>query len=352
MSSEALRPDEGIPAIIYSAVSPATLLSRAWNLLRYHLKPSILLMMIPAFLGVLSSLLMLLPSALKGMAGVNSFSLFIVAFVLGVLLLYFTILVRFFCLAGLARMYYHTLVEGTVISLRESFKRAVKSRSAFLAMLLLFSGTLLLGTGFVVLDVVAFFVGMIGVYVLGAFLMVALVVPNAIFQIALLIVALGVFIMGSAFIALVLIAMMSFQGAVCLFPAVSVANTNQTGFLATLEEGLASYRLLTKNWVRVVLFGILLYVLYMVLSLALMLPLQVWFLLEIIFNPGTDPAALMPIHKSLIMSVYQALVFSVIWPFIFAGATLLWYDCRVRSEGLDIRLLLHRMSERLRVKSK
>ncbi len=337
--------------LIYSAVSPATLLSRGWNLLRYHLKPSILLMMIPAFLGVIGSFLFLIPSAFPVMTQNNPVGAFFFMFLLGMGVVGLSVIVRLLCMSILSRMYYRTLMKGVPTPFWEAFKGALKSKQAFFALLVLFLAVSVLAIGFFILDMFLFGFSMLAIYIFGALLVVAFVIPNFIFQFLFAIIAIVLFIIGGGLVALSLVSIITIQAALCLFPIVGAANTNKTGFLEVIESGLQSLRLLRTNLFRTLVFGFLLFVLYTVLSLAMTLPLQTWFILEVIFN-RPDDLTLVPIHKSLMMSIYQALTFSILWPYIFAAITLFWYDCRVRSEGLDLRLMLHQMNERFKSRTR
>ncbi len=346
-------PDPLREPLIYGAVSPATLLSRAWNLLRYHLKSSILLMLIPAFLGVMGSLVMLVPTAASQIFEMPSYISFIIAVCLGLLLTVMAVIVRLTCMAALSRLYLKTLMHGEGMSLREAFKKSVlKSRASFVAMFLMFGVIVVLMALFILLDIFAFTVGVIGFYILSGILLISAVIPNIILQLAFGLLALILFILGATLISLCFVSLLSVQAGLCLFPVVGMANTDQRGFFVILESALKSYGLLGANIFRMILFAILLFVIYMVLSVAMSLPLQTWFILEMIFNPPAGDPTNIPLHKSLLMTIYQAMTFSVIWPYIFAAITVFWYDCRVRSEALDIRLSLHRMNERLKSKTR
>lgn len=328
---------------IYRSVGVPTLLSRGWNLFRANVKESMLVMLPPAVINALSGIVLSLPSALPtltsnvavyGMASLLAIGL---GFVLQILNSYLWL----FCLSILCHRYDQTLILGSPPPLGKSFERI---RQQLLPLLLIFTIIGLLYFAFGLLDVVLFIGAILGVYAVILLIIggVAQGLGNLGPELGMAL-AILFFIMGTL-AGLGLITLVSLQMVICYLPVVAVINSRpERGAITSAFKH--SFRLIFRNFPRAVLFGLLMFILSTTLSFAMSMPIQMWNLFELLFNRAGEPGVV-PFHVSVVSSLYSILIGTILWPFIFAGLTLFWYDCRVRSGGLDIHLALARLSKR------
>ncbi len=331
---------------VYESVGVSTLLSRAWNLLRQNMKESMLVMLAPAVFGAVINIGMSIPAALPTLTS-NAAAYSMAALIsvgLGFILAIFNGYLWLYCMAILCRRYYQTLIQGVPPTLADC-ARVIRERAWPLFIVFTLVG--LLYMAFMIMDVLFFLAAIVGIYIV---IILAIVLmgaaggsPNsALAGIA----AVVAFLVMSALSGIGLVVLISLQGIFCFFPVVAAANARQERGEILASCGHA-FRLMFRNFPRALLFGFLLFVLFTTLSLAMSMPIQMWTLFELMFNRVGEPGVI-PFHVSVVANIYQILVGTVLWPFIFTALTLLWYDCRVRSDGLDLRLSLYRLNERFK----
>jgi hypothetical protein len=106
-----------------------------------------------------------------------------------------------------------------------------------------------------------------------------------------------------------------------------------------------AFRLLLSNFPKLTLFGILFFLFSCLLSTILHSPIFLWVALELA-RLGVPTQHTIPLHLQIGINLWGVLTSFILLPFYSSAITLMWYDCQVRKEGLDLRLWLYRLKQR------
>jgi len=320
-------------AVIYPAQSVMTLISRAWNLTRLDLKNSVL-MMLPAVL--MNVLVHTLFSALASNSALTPTSFQAMGFKLVLAIVGFVALLPnfylfVFCSTALSRRYYSAIV-GT---------HPLDSKSCWAYVLKHWLGLLGLSTA---LEVVSIVLGVINIVLvgLGVFLSAALTgtliaamphIGNALMPNLMLL--LFILVLGFAILALTL-CILTFISYFFCFPLLAIATSPKSpeGWWSLVQN---AFSLLFRNFPRLVMFSIALFLLSMTMIGVMMGPASIWMLVEMT-RKGVNQYYHLPFYMQMVMNLWSSLTNLIFYPFWVSALTLLWYDCQVRKEGMDLRL--------------
>lgn len=322
------------------AVGLCTLIGRGWNLFKFNLKPSLILMLIPTILFTFVSILASIPGSTITMTNATADQAFIsvIAISVAVLLGIVAWFLSMYACTALTRIYYSALVQEKPLSFRESL-RFIRKHCGLLFVVFLGIGLACMIFSF--LDIAGF---MAGFFAVTAFITYVMAKAAPLSQVGAVIAAIligfstlfGVFLL------------ITYQIFLCLFPLVAIATSPGEGVFKAMAHSL---RLLFTHSKRALIFGSLLLTLYFLLALILQLPSLFWLAMEFqrlstqqeLTSPGV-----IPLHLSVASHIWSSLTHIILWGFMFAAITLFWYDCQVSSEGLDIRLALEGFKARKR----
>lgn len=347
--------------IIYGPAGVCTLADRGWILFKRNAKTCFLILLVPLTLSTLVSVLASIPSAFPTMTKFLPQQLLIslAALVLALVLGIGSWFVTFFACCTLARILYFAILREQTIGIRESM-RAFKD--VWPVMFIYFIGFLLLWIGFILIDTLIFGVGFFAT-------MMLLIVMMSNQQ--------NTFVQGGAVIISILIGfvvfalmfvVVSFQSLMFAFPLIAFSASDEdyvpipwksfsldawlnywsTNISKTFHTVSASLRTLFANLLRSCRFGALLLLLYMAMVLLLHVPVFIWMAVEYerLTSLRETMPGVVPLHITLVFQVWSSLVASVVWSYMFAAVTLFLYDCKIRTEGLDFRLMLDRLKSR------
>lgn len=329
------------PTTIYPAQSVITILSRAWNLFRANFKSSIFLIL-PAILmftgihlltGLLSSSTFLTPTSVLSMG----FKLMVA--VISLLLIIPSFFVWIFSLCALSRFFFSAIVGETPLSVKACWLYVAKNWLQFTLL------TAVLGSVFAVLIVI----NLIVLY-LGIFLSIAVMTALGLSASHLtnnmapgIMVVLFLLIWGFAVLALV-ISMITFQSFFFAFPMLAFSTTPQqkVRWWPLIKH---AYKLLFENLTRLILFSIALFFLSMTIQAVLVSPAWIWMALEFA-RLGVSQQHHIPMHIQTVLNIWSSLASLIVVPFNISALTLLWYDCLVRKEGMDLKLWFNNLIRR------
>jgi hypothetical protein len=322
------------PAAICAPQGVITLISRAWNLLRLNLKKSMMTMLAPTLLLTVFYIVISIPASQTFLTPTPASRLAISA-TTGLLGLGLGILSFLFwgvsCCA-LIRLYYSTIVRETPFTLRECWTFVNRIKWPLILMLAL---SLVLMVVFVIVDFLLFFAGMLT----SAALFGLLGTMSAATQSGLLAIMLifAMILWGFVVLSLLLI-LVTTQGFCFVFPIISLA-TSETVEIPWWKHLLAGYRMILSNLPRLILFALALFAFSIVVSMVMNTPILLWAWLERA-RLGVSEQHHVPLYVHAMLNLWRSLADLFLIPFYISAATLFWYDCRVRKEGLDLQLWL------------
>jgi hypothetical protein len=351
-----------LPSHIYGPAGICSLLDRAWNLFKRNGKASFLLLMVPLIISTLASLLSTIPSSLPTM---TEFSVETMLISLGVMLVAVVVggvawFVTFVMCCTLTRLYYSALVGETPLTIRQALSAF---KHIWPVMILVFMGFLCFWFTFVFIDIFVFLLGMAATLSAMAMLTTS---SSYMVQGGAVIVA----VFAGALTFLVLFVLVAFQSLLFSLSMIAFAITDETyypvpgwtldfdawmgylfGNMAKITMmALGMMGIIFSNVMRAMRFGALLLLLYMILVCMFHIPVFIWMAVEFerlsLFSESIP--GLLPMHVSIVFQLWSGLVAAVVWSYMLAALTLFLYDCRVRSEGLDIQLMFERMQDRKR----
>jgi len=318
--------------VIYPAQGILNLISRAWNLLVINLKNSLLVVLVPTLLlmvfhlliASLSSRTFLTPTtgsalASEQLTAILGAAIAIPAFFLWVL-----------SCCTLSRFYYSAITQPTPLSLRECWQYTSKNWLPLcgLALLLSFCTIVMIAADFVILVLgITLSTMVIGAISLSSGGMQAMGSGIMMFF----------FLLAIGFVILsLMIGLATFQGFFFTFPllAVSTAPRLNTAWTSAI---LQAYRLLLRHLSRLIPFALALFCFSAVLTTVLLSPVWVWAALEMT-RLGLNQQHYIPMHIQSVINIASSMANLLILPFHISAVTLLWYDCQVRSEGLDLKI--------------
>lgn len=327
--------------VIYPAQSVLTLISRAWNLLRSHFKVSILIMLPPLLLltavhlltSLLSSHPFLTPTSFKAL----TFQL--LAAVISVIMLVPYLFVWSFSCCALSRYYFSVIVSETPLSIKDCWQYVGKNWLPYLGL------TLGLGGVSIVLTVVNLVILGLGMFlsfmILGG---LSVMVPHGGNNILpALMVFMFLLIWGFTILTTV-VSMMTAQGFLFSFPllAFSTAPQAPTALWPLIQK---SFKLLVEQFPRLLIFTVALSLFSLVMITVLMSPAVFWMMVELT-RLGVSQQHFLPLHVQIGFNLWSCLANLIMFPFHISAITLLWYDCLVRKEGLDLKLWFNQLIKR------
>lgn len=339
---------------IYPATEATTLLGRAWNLFKTQPKNSIKLIAIPTLLMAVQGLLMSVPAAtnalVKGpvLTAVVSLSAVILALIAGLV----ASVLSGFSFCALARLYASALVQAEPFSLKNCIDHVKKHWAPI-------SGVMLLNLGgyalFALMDLIIFLVGVFAATMLGQ-----------LYKYDSLIVKLGAtvtLILGGSAFFVMLLTLISIQILLLSMPLVTIANpelcldrqkskNNQPKRLTFGTILGYSYRLVFANFPKALRYGAFMFAFLIVLGTVMRLPMDIWMGFEYMrsFQDSHGAPGMLPAHVTAIVQTWYSLIAACLMPFSMSAVTIFWYDCKVTKEGLDLRLWLARLTEKVMVK--
>ncbi len=338
MSLQPPETGEALP-VIYPAQGSATLISRSWNLFRKHLKTGVMVMLGPT-LSYLIFMLLLGLIASQGFliaAPQQRLSLILLTALaaLGMLGVFFFL--YGYCCCVLMR-YFYTAITGSGPDPLRACRDYVWSRRGAVAFLLAVSAVAMIG--FAVVDTLIFYAGaLLAVMTLAALGGLAGLMHNPLMAV----IALVAFLIFGFVVLALLIGLFSTEWFVVIFPLLSVATAERPRALgAHVAEGLG---MLGHNLARILVFALALFLFSTIVSMALHAPVYAWALYEKGRMGMTSQVAL-PMHVSAIINLWTGLINIILMPFYISTLTLFWYDCKVRAEGLDLRLWFRSLASR------
>lgn len=345
----------------YGPMSTTTLIGRSWNLMKRNAKVAFSLILAPILMFTLTSFLLTLPSSFQTLSGSsgNYLVMIVLVFALSMVLSLCAWWVLLLACCAISRVYYLALTRGEPGTIGEAL-RFVASRwvklTGLYGLLVFLNLLFIFPYGFVML------VGFLAT----AFLMQQVALLNAsTMQIGggLLLVLIGfltVAALSFLFILQILINIFPINliAAAEEEPSPAPNEPSKRGFIAIIsasldhiaEDGISVFRtmgaffgMMFRNLPRVAAFGLALMVFYAFLALFLQIPMFIWLSFELhqlSLNPESLSSAVLPMHVHLISQLWSSLVNAIVWSFTFASITLFFYDCKVRTEGLDMKLTL------------
>ena len=324
---------------ILPAQGVCNIISRGWNLFRLNMKASLTIILAPT---VAFSAFLLLLSLSVSYAPQVAASDKLLAYGLIIALVALASLAMFFFIYGFAcctliRFFYSALVRREPQPLAQCwrFTWGLRWELAWC-----FFAAVLMQFVFTVTDLVILFVGgslsTLALAALGGF---AALARN---PLVLVVTVVGFIIFGFILLAF-LIAIFAGQGFMILFPLLAVM-TSDTGrpTLRLLKEGL---RQVSRNFPRMIRFGLALFIFSSAVSMALHMPVYSWVWYEKA-RLGLGASATPPMYVRLVLTLWSSLASILLTPFALSAITLFWYDCQVRSDGLDLKLWLADMTQR------
>lgn len=329
MSTRPAEPEA--PGLIYPAQGSTTLISRAWNLFRLNLKTGVLVMLVPTVVYFVFALLLAVIASqdfqIATPGQVLTLILITGAAALAVLVAF--IFAYGYCSCALMRFFYLAILNPEPPDIKACWD-AVWNRRWSLALLII--GIALASIVFAVADTLVFYLAVL----ISILTMAGLGGLAGIMQSPLmLVVAVITFLLFGFVILAVLIGLFSVQWFAVIFPLMAVATAEkERPMLSDVGE---AFRLLSRNLSRVVVFSLALFLFSMIVSTALHAPVYAWVWYEK-SRLGIGNQVALPMHITTVLNLWTGLVNVVLMPFYISAVTLFWYDCKVRTEGLDLRL--------------
>lgn len=322
-------------SIIYQPQSILMLLSRAWNLLRLNLK-KVLLVLLP--LTLLNTTLHFLISLLSSASFLTQATLPQLQTRLLILLGSFALIIPTaiaymvsFCL--LCRFFYLALLQEHPPSMKECLLH-LKKNWLQLTGLILALGLLFLGM--ILVDIIVFYGGFLFIALtVGALVGSSLAVGNLTIK-----VMIGISILMIGFLSLgLLTCLISLQWFLFNFPiaAISTATREKPDFWKTIS---GSFTLIFKNFPRMIGFSVCGFLLSLSMLSVLLSPVILWMGIE---QTRLGLHQTIPLYLQTAWNVWNSLSNCLMMPYYISALILMWYDCQVRSEGLDLQLWIEQL---------
>lgn len=328
--------------VIYTSQPITTIISRGWNLLRLTFKDSVLLALIPTVCFTLAIMLFTFPASWTFLtpSGEAAMARDLVALALSVPVWLLFFVLWGFSNCALIRLYYSAMVLDAPLSVKDCWRFVWGIKWPIMLLMLVF--TLMLAV-FVALDFLILLVGgLMSMAAFGALGSFAGIAQNWLLTLMMIFFLL---LWGFAVLT-VTIGLMTVEGFFFVFPFIALSTAPQGPDRPSLPSLVGqAYRLLFSSLPRLVVFAIALFVFSSVLSTVLNAPIIVWASAEML-RQGVTQQHHLPMHVNLAINIWGSLIHLVLSPFYTAAITLFWYDCRVRKEGLDLRLWFNQMIQR------
>jgi hypothetical protein len=340
--SAALPANNSTLSAIHPSQGVLTILSEAWNLVRLNLKDCFKTMLWPSLLFGLSSLAFSIPASLTFLTGtpVPKLIISIVCFLAGLLLWLTGMACWSFSYCVLSRLFYSAIVDEKPLSLQACWKHILQNWQSLILTLFLL---LLISAGLIVLDLLVFYAGILISAAIFATLGVGNLLHSGQHILTLGMSILFLIVWGFMVLALLVI-LITGQSLVFTFPFVAIA-TRPSGPIQWWPCMQESFRLIFSDFPKLILFGITFFLFSCVLSAVLNAPVMLWVGLEL-SRLGVPTHHTIPMHIQVGLNFWGVLTYFVLLPFYSSAVTLMWYDCQVRKEGLDLKLWLRQLMQR------
>lgn len=328
-------------AVIYPAQSVMTLISRAWNLCKLNFKNSVLMVLPPI---VLLTLVNIVASAMSSDTFLTRASWAALGYKLALVVAAVLLMVPFFfcwvysCCA-LSRYYFSAIVGNTPLSLKDCWGYVGKNWLVYTLM------AVVLGVTSLILMVINMALLIAGVFLSSMLIVViSAAMPhlhNSVFPVVMVIMFL---ILWGFSILTAVLCMGTLQGFAVIFPMLAVSTSPKTPerWWPVIRN---SYRLMFSNFPRLLVFALALFAMSFVMGLVMTGPAMVWMAFEWM-RLGVTSQYHVPMHIKMVMNIWSSLVNLILYPFQISAVTMLWYDCLVRKEGLDLRLWFNQVVSR------
>jgi hypothetical protein len=317
------------------------LINQAWNLVRLNLKDSFKTILLPALLFSLSSFVLSVPFSLPFLTEVPLAKLTIVfiCMLAGILLWLVGVAAWIFSYCALSRLYSSAITDEKPYPLHACWRHALQNwKSLVLTLFLL----LLLTAVLIALDFILLSVGFAVSAAVFTFMSTNMLGHgHNPLSIGMSIVFL--LIWGFSVLALLVI-LITVKGLMFIFPFTSIAThpDEKSPWWPGIRR---AFRLVFSNFTHLMLFGIFAFIFACVLSSALHTPVLIWSIVETarISKPTQHQV---PLHVQVVFNAWTLLSSFILLAFYSSAFTLAWHDCRVRKEGLDLKLWLYQLMQR------
>ncbi len=322
-------------SVIYQPQSVLTLLSRAWNLLRLNLK-TVLWVLLP--LTLLNTALHFLISLLSSSAFLTQTTLpelqTRLLLLLGSFLLVIpTTAVYMISFSVLCRFFYLALLQEQPPSIKQCLLH-LKQNWLQLTGLILLLGFLFLGM--IVVNVIVFYVGFLFVALtVGALVGSSLAVGNLGIKVM---IGVSILMIGALSLGL-LTCLISLQWFLFNFPIAAIA-TAPSEKPDLWKKVTGSLSLIFRNFPRLVGFSVCGLLLSVSILSVLLSPVVLWMGIE---QTRLGLHQTIPLYLQTAWNVWNSLANCLMMPYYISALILMWYDCQVRSEGLDIQLWIEQL---------
>ncbi len=325
---------------VYPAQSITTLISRAWNLLRCNLKASLLLMLAPTLVLMVSRLLFSIPASQTFLTPTlgQQLAITLASSLLGLLVAIVSYFVWGGCTCALIRLYYSAITQRQPLNLRECLQPILRYWPGITLTMTVLGLVLII---FMTIDFVILFFGL---------MMSTAAIPGLIAYVAakqsLLLIAMIVlfFLLFGSVVLAVIISLTTVQS-VCFFaPFITLATGPKPGTFSW-KRCWNVIRLELANAPRLLLFTLAFFGFSLVLSITLNTPAILWHWFETT-RLGVEQQYMIPFHVQAVTNLWASFVGLFLMPFHTAALVLFWYDCQVRKEGLDLQLWLQNLRYR------
>ena len=330
--------------VLYPAQGTITLLSRAWNLFRVNLKSSILLLLPAVLLSTTVHLLSIQLSGGKVLTQVSMAELGM-KLLLAVSLLLLSVPTLFlwvFTACVLSRFFYSAITSETPLPLKSCLGYIQKKWLTISLMtitlgsvsfFLIFLNLFILYLGIILSGALMAYLGFSAGHNLGSHNSILMAI-----MIVLLLMLWGFLILA------LLIIILSFQTFFFVFPLMAIANAPEvnTPWWPLVKN---SYRLVFANAPRLILFSLAQFFLALVISTVINSPVLIWAGIEL-SRLGLSRPFQIPLHVQTVINLWSVIASLALMPFYVSAFTLLWYDCQVRQEGLDLVLWFNALLRR------
>lgn len=328
-------PPRSALSVIHTAQGIFTLLGHAWQLLRSHMGANLKTLALPMALASLCGILLAIPSSqmVLTLTSLESLLITLACFLLGGLFGLAHLIALTLAGGLLCRFYYCAIVEPQAPSLKScwQFINRIKFR------------LLLLGVGSVPLLILCLIVNLL-IWLVGGFIALAAITTLGSLQ------SLG----GSPLLGIMLVLFLLIWGfvviTVCLALGTAQLFVLAVPFLATItapwpeQDALKwrqrigrGYRLVFRDIFRLLSFSLAFFGMSVLLSAVLNSPAVIWGAWEA-WRLSLSDQHTVPLHVNVIINIWNSLTALVWLPFYLSAASLFWYDCQVRHEGLDLHL--------------
>ncbi|HEY9745425.1 MAG TPA: hypothetical protein V6C99_04335 [Oculatellaceae cyanobacterium] len=335
--STASPPESIVSNPIHPERGVTVLISQAWNLIRNNLKECVQIVLWPALLFGLSSLVFAIPSGLTFLTktSISQILLSLFCIVLGLVLWFGAIILGTASYCTLSRFFYSVITDEKPLSVQQCKQHTRKNWQQLLLTLFLNSFVL---SGCVVLDI---FLVIVGILASSAVLTALGRHPDGLLSVIMLILLL---IVWSFLLLAVMTVLISMQSLLFSFPFVAIAarRSDDMGWWHSMKQ---AFQLTFTNLPKLLCFSVAFFLFTCVLSAVLHALPTIWAVLEF-FRIGHPHTATFPLHVQAVMQFWTSLVSFVMLPLHCSALTLLWYDCQVRKEGLDLKLWLEQLRRR------